>query len=106
MLKDASINLIGLMFETYTHECQSTNHISILNDMQQDSWTSSGMELTIRRKLAGLDEALNVFHSPIYTHIILFLRFYYDSISEWCIVQSKALDGYIWEYIKRRAHTI
>ena len=29
MPKEASINLIGLMFETYTHACQSTNHTSI-----------------------------------------------------------------------------
>ena len=26
--KEASINLIGLMFETYTDACQSTNHAS------------------------------------------------------------------------------
>ena len=38
--------------------------------MQQDSWPSSGMELTVRRKLAGLDEAYNVFHAPIYTIIV------------------------------------
>ena len=37
--------------------------------MQQDSWTSSGMELTVRSKLAGLDEAYNVFYAPIYTYI-------------------------------------
>ena len=26
------------------------------------------MELTVRRKLAGLDDAYNVFHAPIYTY--------------------------------------
>ena len=36
--------------------------------MQQDSLTSSGVELTVGRKLAGLDEAYNVFHVPIYTY--------------------------------------
>ena len=35
------------------------------------------MELTVRRKLAGLDEAYNVFHGPY-----IVLSFYYDSISE------------------------
>ena len=65
--------------------------------MQQDSWTSSGMELMVRRKLAGLDEAFNVLHAPINTYIIL--RFYYDSISEWCLFQTKALEDNIWEYI-------
>ena len=49
--------------------------------MQQDSWTN--MELTVRRKLAGLDEAYNVFHAPIYTYTgVLFLSFNYDS-TEW-----------------------
>ena len=38
------------------------------------------MELTVRRKLAGLDEAYNVFHAPIYTYIVFEL--FYDSISE------------------------
>ena len=38
--------------------------------MQQDSWTSSGMELTVCRKLAGLDEAYNFFHAQIYTYIV------------------------------------
>ena len=37
--------------------------------MQQNRWPSSGMELTVRRKLAGLDEAYNVVHAPIYTFI-------------------------------------
>ena len=37
--------------------------------MQKDSWTRSGMELAVRRKLAGLDEAYNIFHAPIYTYI-------------------------------------
>ena len=37
--------------------------------MQQDSWSSSDMELTVRSKLAGLDEAYNVFNAPIYKYI-------------------------------------
>ena len=97
MPKEVSVNLIGFMFETYTHACQSTNHTSNQNDMQQDSWPSSGMELTVRRKLAGLDEAYNVFHAQS-THL-LFLSFYYDSIFEWCLIQTKTLEGNIWEYI-------
>ena len=34
---------------------------------------------------------------PQSTHI-LFLSFYYDSISEWCLFQIKALEGNILEY--------
>ena len=36
--------------------------------MQQDSWTSSDMELTVCMKLAGLCEEYNVFHAKIYTY--------------------------------------
>ena len=89
MPKEASINLIGLRFETYTHACQSTNHTSNNNGMQQNSWTSSGMELTVRRKLARLDDAYNVFHAPIYTYIYFRMMPF----------SNKALEDNIWEYI-------
>ena len=65
--------------------------------MQQDSWTSSDIELTVRRKLAVLHEAYNVFHAPIYTYIVfeLLLWQYFRMM----LFQTKALEGNIWEYI-------
>ena len=80
------------MFETYMPK-----HKPYFQLEWQDSWTSNDMELTVCRKLAGLDEAYNVFHAPIYTYC--FLSFYYDSISEWYLFQTKALEANIWEYI-------
>ena len=66
--------------------------------MQQDSWTSNGIELMVRRKLAGLDETYNVFHVTIYTYIVfeLLLWQYFPNDA---FFKQKHLRVFIWEYI-------
>ena len=56
------------------------------------TWYENGLtEIAVRRKFAALDDAYTVFHAPICRYTVLSL--YYDSISEWCLFQTNALEG-------------